>query len=115
MPPIYPANQLDQMISDGAFTSYSPDSVMANQFPLHLPGYLGLDPSALAQCPFFDPNGGIGGELFVDGMGAPTCGEDGDLGFFVGAAGMAERPPEPAEACGFGIYTPSPPPESEYK
>ncbi|KAH0463475.1 hypothetical protein IEQ34_008057 [Dendrobium chrysotoxum] len=107
MAPVHPMDHLNPMISNPSFTSYPPNSVVSQLpvDPLGLPGYMGMEPSAMQHCPFLDANGGIGGEIYADGMGMPTFVADDEMGMY-GSVGMPVRPLEAAEACGLGgIYT----------
>ncbi|PKU84650.1 Zinc finger protein CONSTANS-LIKE 1 [Dendrobium catenatum] len=107
MAPIHPMDQLNPMICNPSFTSYSPNSVVS-QLPLDhvgLPEYMGMEPSAMQLCSFMDANGGIGGELYAEGMGMPICVADDEVGIYA-SVGMPMTPMEAAEAYGLGgIYT----------
>ncbi|XP_028548999.1 zinc finger protein CONSTANS-LIKE 15-like [Dendrobium catenatum] len=113
MAPIHPMNQPNPMICNPPFTSNPPNSVVNQQLPsghLGLPGYMGMEPSAMQRSSFMDANGGIGGQLYAERMRMPTFVADDGMGKNT-SVGMPVRPMEAAEACNLrGIYTYEPMP-----
>ncbi|KAI0497419.1 hypothetical protein KFK09_020643 [Dendrobium nobile] len=107
MAPIHPMDQPNPMICNPTFTSYPQNSVVSQlpSDPLGLPGYIGMDPSAMQHKSFMDANGGIGGQLYAQGMRMPTCVANDGMGIHANV-GMPVRPMEAAKACNLGgIYS----------